>query len=786
MNTNLKISLRSIERNKVHSFICITGLGIGLGSILLLSMLYIHNKSFDKFIPDYKNVYRVLLGNSAQTAYPLAEALNAENPAISGFFRYFQKKDVEIKDTQNQIIQDADLGFADPGLFSVWGVKMISGSAAKNRTEIAISKTIEQKYFNGESALGKQMNIRVNEDFLSLTVCGIYNDFPSNSTLSPKFVAYIDLCSEALGFSQKMFGAYNLDLEEFKNWNKTNFYTYVQLVPSAKPDDVASFMQKYAALADNENLKEKAYSLQPAANIYLATNVDGSFFSRLGNAKDLRYYLAIASLILLIAIINYVFLNKAKIESRLKEIGSQKALGAPKRALRGQIILESNLVAFLSLIPATAVIFYGIPFINNTLNQTLGLHVLSYWETWGSLLGIVLLTGTLSGIFIAYGVVKVPSILLLKGKKTTVPKREAWNNAILSVHFTIFIILVSGVITLNKQIKFALTDFIGIDPENVMVYELNSDNLSKQFGAIKNEVDKLPGVVASAGSSFVPPFNDFMPLKLQDPEENKVGFDGLIMGQGMIELLSIKVIDGESFGEYQEGTPEIIYNESAAKKYNLKAGELFCGLKIRAIVKDFNAHSMRDLIKPMAIIQQHPEKMRMLVVKTNGANNGPLFKSIHQILTTIAPDKVVEGYMLSDQINQFYSSEKSQAKLVNAFALLAIFLSVIGLLGMTYNAMLQRTKEIGIRKVNGAKISEVLIMLNKDFVKWVAIAFLIATPIAYYAMDIWLQNFAYKTELNWWIFALAGILALGIALLTVSWQSWGAATKNPVEALRSE
>ena len=788
MNSNLKISLRSIKRNKVHSFISIIGLGIGLGSIMLLSVLYIHDKSFDRFIPDSKNVYRVIQGNFALTSYPLAEVLKSENPAVEDFFRYYQKNEVEIKNSQNEIQKDKRFALADASIFRIWGIKMKLGVAAQTKTEVAISEEMERKYFPGESAMGKQIKVKLNEEFLPLTVSGVYSNFPSNSTLSPEFVANIELSGEAFDFEKKMIGTYSdASFKDFKSWDRKSFYTYVRLVFSSKSEEVTAFMQKYKSFTNNDKLKEEDFILQTATNVYLGSGIlNGSVFSRLGNAKDLGYYLTIASLILLIAIINYVFLTRAKIESRLKEIGSQKALGASIGILSKQIVLESNIVAFLSLLPASIVIFAGIPFINNILNQSIDIHVFTYWKTWGVLLGIVLLTGTISGLFIAHGTVKVPPVILLKGKKTTIPKRKTWSNAILGIHFFIFIVLIASVLTLNKQITFALNDFIGINPKNILVYELNSNELSKKYRVIKNEVDRIPGVVASAGSSFVPPFNSTLPLRLVDGNGNSIRLDGLIMGQGMIELLGIQVAEGESFGEYATGTPQVIYNESAARKYNLKAGDLFSNLKVRGIVKDFNAHSMHDLIQPMAIIQQHPDKMRLFVVKTNGIDNIAISKSIEEIFKKIAPDEVVDSYLLTDQINHFYISEKNQSKLVNAFALLAIVLSVMGLLGMTYNSTLRRRKEVGIRKVNGAKISEILIILNKDFVKWVVIAFIVATPVAYYVMNKWLESFAYKTNLSWWIFALAGVLALGIALLTTSWQSWRAATRNPVEVLRYE
>jgi len=254
----------------------------------------------------------------------------------------------------------------------------------------------------------------------------------------------------------------------------------------------------------------------------------------------------------------------------------------------------------------------------------------------------------------------------------------------------------------------------------------------------------------------------------------------------MTELLNIEIIEGDHFGEFNGNQGEVIFNESAALMYNLKAGEIFNSFFIQGIAKDFTAHPLHNLIKPMVIIQQHPDKMSLFAVKTSGETDDELKAGISKLFKEISPDKIVSIFTLKEQVTQFYVKEQDQAKLISAFAILAIILSVMGLLGMLMNTVSRKTKEIGIRKVNGAKVSEIVTMLNKDYVKWVVIAFVIACPIAYYLMKRWLENFAYKTELSWWLFAMAGVLALVIAVVTVSLQSWRAATRNPVEALRNE
>jgi putative ABC transport system permease protein len=336
----------------------------------------------------------------------------------------------------------------------------------------------------------------------------------------------------------------------------------------------------------------------------------------------------------------------------------------------------------------------------------------------------------------------------------------------------------------TKQIKYSLSHIEGINPENILISELSSPELKNSFTAICDEIQKLPGVENAAGSSFIPPFNAFLPVNLQEASGEKVRFDGLIMGEGMTELLKIEVIDGESFGTFREGPPEVLFNESTAFKYNVNAGDNFLGFKVKGIVKDFHAHSLHTLIQPMVILQQNPAKMSLLAIKTNGTNDETIIKSLRNLYMQIAPDEIFEVKYLTDQIEDFYRNVKNQGRIIGSFFLLATVLSIMGLFGIALISISRRTKEIGIRKVNGASVFELLYLLNVGFVKWVMVAIIIATPVSIYILTLWLKRFAYKTDLSWWIFTLAGISAIVIALLTTSWHSILTATRNPAEALR--
>jgi putative ABC transport system permease protein len=347
-------------------------------------------------------------------------------------------------------------------------------------------------------------------------------------------------------------------------------------------------------------------------------------------------------------------------------------------------------------------------------------------------------------------------------------------------------VLVSGVIAFTKQIRYSMTGLQGIDPENIIVADLTSGKLRSSFSTICDEIGRVPGVTRTAGGSYIPPFENFLPVTLSTSEGGKVRLDGLIMGEGMSDLLGMELIEGEPFGPYKPGTVEVIINESSAKEHKVSAGEQLLGFRVKGIVKDFNAHSLHTPIQSVVILQQNPAMMGLVAIKTDGTNDEEVRKRIRELFAEISPDEIPEIKYLTDTVENFYSRERNQARIIGVFALLAAILSIMGLFGISMISILKRRKEIGLRKVNGASIMEVLLMVNTDFLKWVLLSALVSVPLSIFLLKNWLERFAYKTELSWWIFGLAGISAIIIAILTVSWQSIRAATSNPVDAIRYE
>jgi putative ABC transport system permease protein len=787
ISPDLKIAIRNIRENKVQSIISILGLGIGLGCIILLLALIIHETSFDRFIPGHRNLYRIMFGGSSSSQYPIAEEMKTEFPEVKDFFRFYQAYNIQIKNQTNTIVRDQNFGFSDPAIYKILGIRFLAGTAANSISEVAISQKTALKYFANSSPLGAILSVKLNNEFIDLSVTGVYKDFPYNSTLYPDFIANIKLSEKMFRQFQRSLGEYGNDNRSSLNWENGSFLSYIVIDKNADIKALVTKMSKYKMLLKDERTKELNYELQPVTDIYLRSGLGGaSPFCRVGNPNELKYYELISLLILIISVTNYILLTRASTSDRLREFGTRRVLGASQGRIRLQIIIESNLVTILSLIPAAFVIFSGISFINNTLNKSLNTEIFYNPVMWLILLTVVIFTGVISGILIGYNVSRVPSLLLLAGKTSEHNRTGNLKYSFLLFHFSINVILVVSVISISKQIKYSMTNFKGINPQHIMITELNTNELKAGFTTICDEMKKVPGVIMVAGSSFIPPFGNYLPIKLATPDGEKVGFDGLIMGEGMTEMLDIKVIDGSPFDTFKPDRIEVLFNESSALKYKIKAGDIYLGFNVKGIVKDFHAHSLHTLIQPMVILQQNPANMSLLAIKTDGKNADAIIKQLKSWYNQVSPNEIFEVKYLTDQISGFYGNEKNQQKIVGAFSILATLLSVMGLFGITLISISKKTKEIGLRKVNGASIIEILYMLNAGFVKWIILSFMISIPVSIYIISEWQNRFAYKTELSWWIFALAGISALLVALITVSGQSLRAATRNPVEALRYE
>ena len=780
---------RHIRNNKLSAFINIFGLGIGLGCVVLMGTYILHEFSFDKYHTNSKDLYRIIVDDDASESYAMGEIFKDEVPGIQSIFRIYDIWNTKVK-LNNEFVKEDEFILADQEIFSSLDIPLLLGNRKdllKTTTSLVISDKVRDKYFPGENPIGKTLEASISGRMVNFTVAGVFKHFPSYSSIQANWIGNIEEAFPVMGNVADPFHiAGNTDETRLKqNWEKGGFQT-IALV--AKNTDIESTENLCASIYKEHRQKDYKVRFQPFDQIYLySNNITNAGPFKTSQLSTLKIYAGIALLILVVALINYVLLSLADAKKQLKQVACHKINGASASHIQKRYLQQSLVTSFLSVIPAILFLALIIPFFNQLFDKNLSIQLFLKVPYLVMLFVFIVLTGLISGAYISFYTSRLNPLQLLSPASIKIKNKINEKGILVTSQFIIFIFLCSSTLLMEKQLFFSTNKSPGFDVNNVLVFRLDNKEAQQQFSVIKSRVRQNPHVQMLAGSTNTPPTQDFLQLTVGNGDDGKLQEEGLFIGPNLLNTLEIPILNGEDYPESEvpPANPELIINETAAKKYNVNAGEYLGKFYIKAVVADFHAHSLHRFIKPLLLITEGPENATELVVRTDG-NNKEVIQYVQNIWSEILPASNLEYELLNDRISLFYAKEKKQTKSVMFFAFMAIVLAALGLFGYVSLALIQRTKEIGIRKVNGARVSEVMTMLNKDFIKWVAVAFIAATPLAYYAMHKWLENFAYKTSLSWWIFALAGVFALGIALLTVSWLSWKAATKNPVEALRYE
>jgi len=783
-------SIRRIKNNKLISLINIFGLGIGLGCTILMGTYIIHEFSFDKYHKNRDKIYRVTVDNNCLTPYAMGEAFTNGIPEFENIFRIYNIWDAHVKIGDNYFKED-DFILADQNIFFALTIPIIQGQKQNNLlnpSSLVISDKVAEKYFGKENPLGKIIEVNISGRRVNFTVTGVYKQFPSNSSIQANWIGNI---TEAFPIMTTASGIFDKvsenDINSIKqNWDKDDFQTFVEV---AVNPNVIEVSQKCTAIYQNHrNSEKKVVQLQPFTQMYLhSNNLYNSNPLKTSQLNVIKIYATIAFLILFIACINYILLSIANAKKQLKEVACYKVVGASSYQIQKEYLFHSVFISFLSLFPALLFVSEIIPFFNQLYDKNLSMGLFLQTPYLMLLFIFIIVTGILAGAYISFYASRFNPLMLLSPASKKIKSGRFGKGILVIVQFTIFIFLFSSTLIMEKQLIFLKNNNPGFDAKNVLVFRLDTKEAQKHFSAIKLSMEKNVHVVKVAGSGFTPPTQSFLQLTMDNADNEKLNEEGLFIGAGLISLLKIPIIEGNDYSseDNQPNSSSLIINQTAAKKYKVRAGEYLGKFLIKAVVADFHAHSLHRFVNPLLLLHLKDEDVTELVIRTDG-NNVKVVNDLNALGKEISPSTFLEYDILRDRIANFYQKEEKQTKSVMFFTFMAIALASMGLFGFVSLMLIQRTKEIGIRKINGARVTEVMTMLNIDLIKWVVIAFFIATPVALYSMHKWLQTFAYKTELSWWIFGLAGVLALVIALLTVSWQSWRAATRNPVEALRYE
>ena len=819
----LKISVRNILKQKLLSLINILGLAVGLASAILILMHVAHEYSYDKNWKDAGSIYRIcykryqngeLSFNSARTLGGMPGVLKEKIPEVIGSTELF--KDVVTVYNENYQIQDIEMFVTDSLFQTVFKLDYID---KKNDNPLAglyssvISESAALNLFGTTDAVGKWFKVCQGWRFC---VTGVYKNLPSNSHITFDMVLslqtyfhYYQNWDDEKGCEIIRNPQAHVRNNVVTSWEYgyNGWYTYILTQPGSDPKQIESKIEKIATSYTKkitENNGKAEFQLQPINSIHLDSNLENELKPN-GSRNSVLAMVFIALVILIIAWINFINLTLIRAVEHAKSIGIRKMAGATRKHFVFQFLLEAIITNLISVLIALILVFL----LKNWFSSVSELPIINTieWKYVFVLLGIILMGILVSGLYPALYLTSYKSVDLFKGIHISVTNSLDFRKVLVIAQFAASIFLIAGVLTVFKQINYMKTRDLGVNlKQTIVTYspptQIGRPQRMSKLNSYKQMVKQTAGVESIATSSILPGKEILWKKqdirRVSDLPNTANTYSYAYIDYDFISTFNLELIAGVGFTEAEnESNNSLIINESAMKQLGFKNPDsalnsfIMVGnaqYQIIGILKDYHHESLKKEIKPIVFFfgYRWMSDIGYYSIKVNTADLTSTISQIEKIWNQTYPEDNFEYFFLDDYFNKQYNTDRAFGRIFTLFTFLAVFIASIGLLGLAVYTANRRTKEIGIRKINGANISEIVAMLNRDFVKWVAIAFVIATPVAYFALHKWLESFAYKTELSWWIFALAGLLALGIALLTVSWQSWQAATRNPVEALRYE
>jgi putative ABC transport system permease protein len=766
----LKTFIRHLFRNKLYSVVTILGFALSLTFVLLLSVYLTNELTVDNFHTNKDRIYR-LENETLDFSPPIADDLKNSIPEIESFTRIVVDNAI-ISKVNGQKFKFDYLG-VDTSFFEIFSFPLLKGNKddvliASN--SIVLSQSLALKLFGNTDVINREVFINTDQKF---RVSGIMKDFPENTHFK-----YQDALVNIKAFKD-LWGFDNI-MEEY-GWCSISIYFLAKpntALPLKAPEILKQFKKNFWLYKEGW---ANTVEFVPLKQLYFSTKEGNGTKS---NSKTLILVLSIiVLLILVLAISNYINLTIAQSTFRGKEVAIKKLMGSSKKRLFVQFIFESILICFIAMFIALFAAKLSEPVFNSLLDTQLHLNEKITLSNLLILVGFFSLIGIISGILPALKITNFKPIEVVKGSLRRKSK-SVYSKAFLTFQYTVTITLLTCSWLIAKQTTFLREYDLGFTKDNILQVEYLSSTEKKT--TIKNALLQIPGV-EGVSLSWGSPLDGGSNQSF-DYDGKPVSFQEFRVDSSFFNVFDIS-INRTKTAYTKEG---VYLNETALKvlefnqippSFKMNQEEL----PVLGIVNDFHFNELRKNIGPIIIRQQQPNSFASNVfLKLNGNNMLQTIDKIKSTYKSLIDETPFELRFVDDTINQWYINEEKTGKIIGYFTLLSFIISFIGILAMSTFYMQQRRKEISIRKVNGATITQILSLLNKDFVKWVGVAFVIAVPITWYVMGRWLENFAYKITMSWWIFALAGITALSIALLTVSWQSFRAATNNPLEALRDE
>lgn len=798
---HLKIAYRNFKRHKLYSFINVFGLAIGLSICMIISLWVLRELSYDSFHKNANRIYRVereLFRDNLYSRWPITggryrQALIDDYPEIENAVRFW-RREFAIKDYKNSIHRQ-EMFAVDNSVFEMFDFGLEEGdeqTALKEPRTVVLTRENAVKYFGTGDAAGKSLSFEWEGEPLDFKVTGILKEVPENSHI------HFDMLISIASYKE----------EPYTDWRSNYLYTYVQVRENTSRQDLEEKLKTFVTrrlepeygdlLIQGRSIHEVLkMHLFPIRDIHLHPAADWEVEPG-GNILSVYIFSSIAILILIIACMNFVNLSTARASKRAKEVSLRKTIGAEKRQLRIQFIQESVLLAFASLFLAIVMSSLFIQAYNGIFAENLSLSVFLQLKNLIILVGATFAVGVLAGLYPAYYLTRFEPAGVLKGGPLAASGKSVFRRNMVIIQFSISIMLIVGVLTVYKQMRFIQTRSLGFDKENVVIIPVRSQQIAQNYGAFQNELMQNPQIISASASSEVPADSHYSNSYVNPPESDEpISMILFSSDYDYVETYRMEVIAGRAFSRDfstdTEGT--IMLNESAAQRIGwtpeeaigkkLEGGYSDSPTQVVCVVKNFNFKSLRREVEPMALFL-YPHYIREISVRIMPGDIGKTLNFIQTKWEDAFPGEQFEYSFLDNRINQLYASEKKMQNIFIIFSSLSILVACLGLLGLVSFTAELKIKEIGIRKVLGASTVSVVLLLSKEFIKWIILANIVAWPLAWFMMNKWLQNFAYRENIGWIIFLLSGFVTMLIAIFTFIFQTVKTACANPVDSLRYE
>ena len=777
---NLKIAYRNLIRNKGYSFINISGLAIGMACTLLLLLWVNHEFSYDKFHKKEKQLFQIVnwqTYSGQEYGWPnipgkLVDLMKEKTPEIvhaTNYDPWGEKSLLSINGKKNY----ERIFHADADFFQMFSFPLLKGTAEKvfeDPYSIVISEKFAKKYFGNNDPIGQV--IKLNEKY-DITITGVLKNLPSNTIFD------FDLLM-SFEFKKK-------DWTGWESWGNHSYSGFVELDASTDPDTVSEKLSTF--YVDNvEAESTERISLFPVSKTHLY-----SLEGKETNLKNIRIFLIIALFILLIACFNFMNLSTARASKRAKEIGLKKAIGSSKPQLIWQFLFESVLVSLIAINFAIILVRVFIPEFNNILGQHLQLDYTD-WRFLSIMISVVLFTGLFAGAYPAFYITSYKTIEVLKGVTSSGKKATAFRKVLVVLQFTLTVFLLISTLTITLQTKYLKTASTGIDKSNVAFVVLNG-NMNENLKSIKEELMIDPSILSST-------FGSDLPINLgsngggyewnNDESTKDVLVHMYFSDPDFIDVYKTPLVEGRFFNKdnFDADSLTLVINETFAKMIDKNSVidktivHWGSNKRIIGVIKDFNYRGLQQKIGPMAFI---PYKYyNFLAVKIETNSNSRALAHIEKVCQKYNPGFPTIINFLEDNYTSQYKEEESTIAILKYFSILTILISCLGLFGLASFMAEEKTKEIGVRKVLGATVSNLITLFSREFTKWVVLANIIAWPLAWYFMDNYLSKFAFRINMPWWVFLSVAMLVFAISIITVGYQSWKSATQNPIKSLKYE